>query len=117
MGIKLRGPATGRNDLCPCNSVLKFKWCHDDAAKMLACDRAAFELMSRLVAREQHKRGLMSDDQYKMFKERYDPAVAPEPVVKEDVEEIMASVGLTRCDCGVPISDGKKSCVKCERKK
>ena len=117
MGIQLRGPAPGRNELCPCNSGLKFKWCHGDMNKMLACDKAAFELMARLVAREQHKRKIISDEQYKAFMERYDPAVAPEPVTERDVNELMASTGLTRCACGAVIPDDCEACVKCKNLK
>jgi len=117
MGIKLRGPAPGRNDLCPCNSGLKFKWCHGDNGKAAACDRVAFEHMSKLVAREQHKRGILSDDQYKMFKERYDPEVSPMPVTSKDVNEILDKAGLKRCTCGTPIPDDCEACVKCKRMK
>ena len=116
MGIQLRGPAPGRADPCPCKSGLKFKWCHGDGGKQAACDRVAFEHMSKLIMAEKHKRGLISDDQYKMFKERYDPAVIPEPVTKKDVEELMASTGLTRCVCGAVIPDDCGACVKCKNK-
>jgi len=117
MGIKFKGPKPKRNDLCPCNSGLKFKHCHGDSGKMAACDRIAFEHMSKLVAREQHKRGILSDDQYKMFKERYDPEVAPKPVTNKDVKQMLDSAGLKRCTCGTPIPDTETMCVKCKRMK
>ena len=117
MGIKLRGPAPGRNELCPCNSGLRFKWCHGDSGKAAACDRVAFEHMSKLVAREQHKHGILSDDQYRMFKERYDPEVSPMPVTRKDVNEILDKAGLKRCVCGTPIPDNCEACVKCKRMK
>ena len=117
MGIKLKGPAPGRNELCPCNSGLKFKWCHDDSGKMAACDRIAFEHMSLLIIREQHKRKIISDEQYKAFMARYNPETKPEPVTKKDVDELMASTGLTRCSCGTVIPDDCKLCIKCEKLK
>ena len=117
MGIQLRGPAPGRGDPCPCKSELKFRHCHGDGGKQAACDRIAFEHMSKLIMAEKHKRKLISDDQYKAFKERYDPAVAPPPVTERDVNELIASTGLTRCACGAVIPDDCKACIKCEREK
>jgi len=117
MGVQLKGPEPGRNKLCPCNSGLKFKFCHGNSGKVAACNRIANEHMSKLIAKEQHKRGILSDDQYKMFKERYDPEVMPEPVTERDVNELMASTGLTRCTCGAVIPDDCETCVKCKGKK
>lgn len=116
MGIKLRGPAPGRGDPCPCGSELKFRNCHGDGGKQAACDRIAFEHMSKLIMREKHKRKFISDDQYKMFKERYDPEVIPAPVTERDVNELIASTGLTRCACGAVIPDDCEACVKCKGK-
>ena len=117
MGIKFKGPEPKRNEPCPCHSGLKAKYCHLDLGKMAACDRVAFEHMSKLIMAEKHKRKLISDDQYKMFKERYDPAVTPEPVTERDVNELMASTGLTRCACGAVIPDDCEACVKCKNLK
>ena len=117
MGIQLRGPAPGRNDPCPCKSGLKFKFCHGDPGKMAACDRVAFEHMSLLIIKEQHKHKIISDEQYKAFMERYKSDFVPEPVTERDVNELMASTGLTRCACGAVIPDDCEACVKCERKK
>ena len=117
MGIKLKGPAPGRNELCPCNSGLKFKFCHGDPGKVLACERAAFELMSRLVAKEQHKRKILSDAQFKAFTAKYKPDAVPEPVTSKDVNQILDSAGLKRCTCGTPIPDTETICVKCKRRK
>ncbi len=117
MGIKLRGPAPGRNDSCPCTSGLKFKWCHGDPGKAAACDRVAFEHMSLLIIREQHKRKIVSDEQYKAFMEKYKPDFIPKPVTKKDVEELIASTGLTRCACGAVIPDDCEACIKCKREK
>ena len=116
MGIKLRGPAPGRNDPCPCKSGLKFKLCHGDPGKAAACDRVAFEHMSKLIMAEKHKRKLISDEQYKAFRDRYDPEVKSEPVTERDVNELMASTGLTRCACGAVIPDDCEECVKCKGK-
>lgn len=116
MGIKFKGPEPNRNSLCPCNSGLKAKYCHLDPGKMAACDRIAFEHMSILIAREQHKRGILSDAQFKLFMKRYNPATTPEPVTSRDVDELLDSVELKRCACGIPISDTETQCVKCKNK-
>jgi len=117
MGIKLRGPEPGRNELCPCNSGLKFKWCHGDSGKAAACDRIAFEHMSILIAREQHKRKILSDEQFKAFMAKYNPDAEPEPVTSKDINQILDSAGLKRCTCGTPIPDDCETCIKCKRLK
>ena len=116
MSIKFKGPKPGRNELCPCNSGLKFKWCHDDPGKMAACDRVAFEHMSLLIIKEQHKRKIISDEQYKAFMERYKSDFVPEPVTQRDVGELLDSAGLKRCACGTPIPDDCELCIKCKNK-
>jgi len=117
MGIQFKGPEPKRNDLCPCNSGLKFKFCHGDPGKIAACERVAFEHMALLVAREQHKHGIISDDYYNEFIARYNPKIAKKPVTEKDVNELIASTGLTRCaSCGTPIPDNEKLCVICKRK-
>ena len=115
MGIKFKGPEPKRNEPCPCHSGLKAKYCHLDLGKMAACDRVAFEHMSLLIIKEQHKRKIISDEQYKAFMERYDPAIAPAPVTERDVNELMASTGLKRCSCGAVIPDDCEACVKCKK--
>ena len=117
MGINLKGPAPGRNALCPCKSGLKFKYCHGDNGKMAACDRVAFEHMSLLIIREQHKRKIISPEQYKAFMKRYDPETKKEPVTERDVNELMATTGLKRCTCGAVIPDDCESCAKCKKLK
>ena len=117
MGIKFKGPEPGRNELCPCNSGLKFKLCHGDPGKAAACDRIAFEHMSILIAREQHKRKILSDAQFKMFMARYKPDAVPEPVTFRDVGELLDRAGLKRCACGTPIPDSVEMCAKCKRMK
>jgi len=117
MGIQLRGPAPGRSDPCPCKSGLKFKWCHGDGGKQAACDRVAFEHMTLLITREQHKRGIISDDYFNEFMARYDPKVTKKPVTEKDVDEILATTGLKRCSCGAVIPDDCELCAKCKRLK
>jgi len=117
MGIKFKGPIPNRNDPCPCKSGLKFKYCHGDPGKMAACDRIAFEHMSLLIIKEQHKRGIISDEQYKAFMERYKSDFVPAPVTERDVNELIASTGLKRCACGTPIPDTETLCVACKRKR
>ena len=114
MGIKFKGPEPGRNELCPCNSGLKFKFCHGDSGKAAACDRVAFEHMSILIAREQHKRKILSDEQFKMFMAKYKPDAVPESVTNKDVNQLLDAAGLTRCACGTPIPDGVEMCIKCK---
>ena len=48
----------GRNDLCPCGSELKAKFCHQDHEKMRACNAVANMYMARLISEERKKRGL-----------------------------------------------------------
>lgn len=117
MGIKFKGPEPKRNEPCPCDSGLKAKYCHLDPGKQAACDRVAFEHMSLLIIREQHKRGIISDDYYNAFLKRYNPKIAKEPVTEKDVNDLIASTGLTRCPlCGTPIPDTEKLCIVCKRK-
>jgi len=49
----------GRNDLCPCGSGLKSKFCHGDPLKVAVCTRYANEKMVQLIRQEQKKRGLI----------------------------------------------------------
>jgi hypothetical protein len=53
----------GRNDPCPCGSELKYKWCHGDLGKRAVCERIMAEAMTRLIMREKHKRGMITDEQ------------------------------------------------------
>ena len=117
MGIKFKGPEPGRNELCPCNSGLKFKFCHGDPGKAAACDRVAFEHMSILIAREQHKRKILSDEQFKAFMAKYKPDAVPESVTNKDVNQLLDNAGLTRCACGTPIPSDCTVCIKCKRLK
>ena len=47
-----------QNELCPCGSGLKFKFCHNDPTKQMICTRVANETMVKLIRQEQKKRGL-----------------------------------------------------------
>lgn len=63
MGLQLKGgKEPGRNDLCPCGSKLKFKYCHGDNLKREVCNRVANEKMVWLILEEKKKRGLVPRD-------------------------------------------------------
>jgi len=55
----------GRNELCPCKSGLKYKYCHGDRNKILLCGavakKAANECMLNLIHKEKVKRGLICE--------------------------------------------------------
>jgi hypothetical protein len=57
------GKEPGRNDLCPCGSKLKYKWCHGDPGKRAVCEAAMRETMVRLIIIEKHKRDMITDEQ------------------------------------------------------
>jgi len=52
-------PKTGRNDLCPCKSGLKFKYCHGDVVKVDLARHAMNYRMAELIVEEKIKRGLI----------------------------------------------------------
>lgn len=107
----------GRNDLCGCNSGLKFKYCHGDPGKLAVCDRIVHEKMVELIMKEKHLRGLLSDVEYSAFLAKRNPKTLREPVKGTDVDELIDSAGLTRCaDCGAIVPSGDKLCMKCIRK-
>lgn len=51
----------GRNELCHCESGLKYKYCHGDASKQEICNRVANEKMVQLIVQEKRKRGIPID--------------------------------------------------------
>lgn len=57
----------GRNELCPCNSGLKFKLCHGDVRKQAVCESVMIETMVRLIAQEQFKHDLITEEQLEMI--------------------------------------------------
>ena len=59
MAIKLKGKKTQPNAPCPCESGLKFKFCHGDMAKQAACEAVVREHMYYLIVAEKIKRGLV----------------------------------------------------------
>ena len=65
----------GRNELCPCGSELKFKWCHGDSAKRAVCEVVMRETMVRLIMQEKFKRGMITEEQLQMI---LDPAETEE---------------------------------------
>ena len=48
----------GRNDPCPCESGLKYKYCHGDMLKRDVCNRFANEKMVELIKQEQIRKGM-----------------------------------------------------------
>jgi len=107
----------GRNDLCVCESGLKYKWCHGDPSKKAVCDRIVNEKMVELIMAEKHERSMISDVEYSAFLAKRDPKTPREPVKGTDVDELIDSTGLARCvDCGNIVPDGDKLCMKCKRK-
>ena len=115
MGVSIIGPKPGRNDLCPCKSGLKYKYCHGDESKKAVCNRIVMEIMLRMIMREKHKRGLMTDEQYTEFTNK--GRELPEQVTEYDVGELLDKAGLKRCAgalCSAPIPDTETFCPKCK---
>ena len=48
----------GRNEPCPCESGLKFKYCHGDILKQEVCNQVANEKMVDLILQEKRKKGI-----------------------------------------------------------
>ncbi len=60
MGLTLKGNREpGRNELCPCDSGLKYKICHGDVIKTMICNRVANEKMVWLIREEKIKKGMI----------------------------------------------------------
>lgn len=57
----------GKNELCPCKSGLKSKFCHSDPRKKAICEIAVRETMLRLIMQEKHKQGMITDEQLEMI--------------------------------------------------
>ncbi len=73
MGIQLKcSNEPGRNDLCPCQSGLKYKRCHGDEAKKAICNQVANQVMCQLIDRELKKREVEDE---------------PEIIIVEDYDE------------------------------
>ena len=70
----------GRNELCPCGSGLKSKFCHGDPVKRAVCEVAMRETMVRLIMQEKFKRGMITEEQLRMI---LDPAETE----SEDIDE------------------------------
>lgn len=56
--LKAKGKV-GRNELCPCESGLKFKHCHGDEGKRAVCEAVMRETMVRLIIETKIKKGLI----------------------------------------------------------
>jgi len=61
------GKEPGRNELCPCGSELKYKWCHGDIGKRAVCEAIMRDAMVRLIMREKHKRSIITDEQLEVM--------------------------------------------------
>lgn len=61
----------GRNELCPCGSELKFKYCHGDPVKRAVCEVTMRETMVKLIMQEKFKKGMITEEQLQMI---LDPA-------------------------------------------
>ena len=61
MPLQLKGKSPGRNDLCPCESGLKFKLCHGDTAKQVLCERVVQEAMLVLIFKERIKQDIICE--------------------------------------------------------
>lgn len=51
----------GRNEPCPCESGLKYKYCHGDPLKRAVCERVMAETMVRLIIQEKLRKGLICE--------------------------------------------------------
>lgn len=58
MAIKTGLSDKTRNELCPCKSGLKQKYCHNDPKKLQACNQIAQLYMLKLISEERKKRGI-----------------------------------------------------------
>ena len=50
---------TGRNEPCPCESGLKYKYCHGDKMKELSCKDVMNKHMADLIIAEKVRRGMI----------------------------------------------------------
>lgn len=49
----------GRNELCPCKSGLKYKFCHGDELKIQLVNKAANVAMNHLIHGERIRKGII----------------------------------------------------------
>ena len=61
------GQKVPRNELCPCNSGLKFKRCHGDEKKRSIATRVANQVMMHLIMEEKHKKKMITDEQREAY--------------------------------------------------
>lgn len=64
MGFELTSDKEKRNELCSCESGLKFKKCHGDPRKIGVVQHIANEAMIIMIAYEKRKRDELSDEEY-----------------------------------------------------
>ena len=55
---KMQEAIPGRNELCPCGSRLKFKFCHGDPKKAKIIKAVIREAMGKMIIVEQMRKGL-----------------------------------------------------------
>lgn len=106
-----------RNEQCGCGSGLKFKRCHGDAGKAAVCEHYLNEIMLRLIMKEKHKCGMITDEQYEAWISKAKGEAVQEPVTELDVGEILDKAKLKRCAgalCGTPVPDTEEFCIKCK---
>lgn len=65
MGFELTSDKKQRNEPCACESGLKHKHCHGDPRKLEVAQHLANEAMIIMIAYEKHKRGELSDEEYR----------------------------------------------------
>jgi len=109
----------GRNERCGCGSGLKFKHCHGDAGKAAVCEHYLQEIMLRLIMKEKHKQGMITDEQYAAWVSKARGEAVQKKVTELDVGEIMDKAKLKRCAgalCGTPVPDTEEFCRKCKSK-
>jgi len=58
MTIKTDLKDVDRNQLCPCGSLLKQKYCHGDPVKLQLCNNVARRYMLHLILEERKKHGI-----------------------------------------------------------
>lgn len=68
MGIKYTDTNQKRNELCSCESGLKFKKCHGDLAKLAVVKHLANEAMIIMIAHEKNKHGFLTKEEYDEIK-------------------------------------------------
>lgn len=64
MPIEITADKERRNELCSCESGLKYKHCHGDPRKLEIIKHVANEAMIIMIAYEKRERDKLSDEEY-----------------------------------------------------